>query len=83
MCSDVFNSATSQTVAHKAPLPMEISRKEYWSGVLFPTPGDLPNIAIESTSLSFPALAGGFFTSSATISICVYFMYESFIRPKD
>ena len=31
------------TVAHQAPLPMEFSRQEYWSGLPFPTPRDLPN----------------------------------------
>ena len=46
------------TVAHKAPLPMEFSRQEYWSG--FPSPGDLPNPGIEPTS---PALTGKFFTT--------------------
>ena len=51
------------TVAHQDPLSMESSRKEYWSGLPFPTPRDLPNPGIEPTSL---ALAGGFFTTSAT-----------------
>ena len=53
-------------VAHQAPLPMEFSRQEYWSGVPFPTPRDLPNTGIELASLAFPALVGGFFTSGAT-----------------
>ena len=34
---------TAWTVAHKAPLSMKFSRPEYWSGYLFPSPGDLPN----------------------------------------
>ena len=38
---------------------MGLSRKEYWSGLPFPTPGDLPNPGIEPAS---PALAGGFLT---------------------
>ena len=42
------------------------SRKEYWSGMSCPPPGDLPNPGIEPTSLMSPALAGGFFTTSAT-----------------
>ena len=39
---------------------MEFSRREYWSGLPFPTPGDLPDSGIEPAS---PALAGGFFTT--------------------
>ena len=54
--------ATPWTIAHQAPLSMEFSRQEYWSGSLFPIPGDLPNPGIEPKS---PALAGGFFTISA------------------
>ena len=42
-----------QTVAHQAPLSMEFSRKEYWSGLPFPSPGDLPDLGIEPRS---PAL---------------------------
>ena len=52
------------TIAHQAPLPMEFSRQEYWSGVPFLTPGDLPNPGVEPASLASPALAGGFFTTS-------------------
>ena len=50
-------------VAHQAPLCMGFSRQEYWSGLPFPPPGDLPDLEIEPTSLTFPALAGGFFTT--------------------
>ena len=46
--------------------PWGFSRQEYWSGLPFPTPGDLPDPGIEPESLTSPALAGGFFTSSAT-----------------
>ena len=46
----------------QAPLPMEFSRQEYWSGLPFPTPGNLPDPGIEPTSLASPALASGFFT---------------------
>ncbi|ELR53043.1 hypothetical protein M91_06274, partial [Bos mutus] len=49
-----------------APLPMEFFRQEYWSGLPFPTPGDLPNPGIEPASLASPTLAGGFFTTSTT-----------------
>ena len=50
---------TPWTVAHKAPLPMGFPRQE-WSGLSFPSPGDLPNPGIEPAS---PALAEGFFTT--------------------
>ena len=50
--------ATPWTVARQAPLSMEFSRQEYWSGLPFPIPGDLPNPGIKPTSLSSPVLAG-------------------------
>ena len=46
-------------------MPMEFSRQEYLSGVLFPIPGDLPNPEIKPTSLVSPALTVGFFPTSA------------------
>ena len=49
-----------------APLPMEFSKQEYWSGLPFLTPGDLSNPGIEPMSLASPALADGFFTISTT-----------------
>ena len=45
---------------------MGFSRQEYWSGLPCPPAGDFPNPGIEPTSLVSPALAGGFFTTSAT-----------------
>ena len=45
---------------------MGFSRQEYWSGLPCPPPGDLPDPGIEFASLISPALAGGFFTTSAT-----------------
>ena len=42
---------------------MGISRQEYWSGLPFPSPGDLPDPGIESVSLASPALADEFFTT--------------------
>ena len=44
---------TLWTVAYQAPQSMEFSRQEYWSGLPFPSPGDLPNPGIEPGS---PAL---------------------------
>ena len=51
------------TVVCKAPLPLEFSRQEYWNGLPFPTPGDLPDPAIKPLSLVSPALADGFLTT--------------------
>ena len=45
---------------------MGFSRQEYWSGLSCPPPGDLPDPGIELMSLTSPAMAGGFFTTSAT-----------------
>ena len=45
--------ATPWTVAWQAPLPMRFPRQEYWSGLTFPSPGDLSNPGIEPRS---PAL---------------------------
>ena len=55
---------TPWTAAGQAPLSMELSRQEYWSELLFPTPGDLPDPGIKLLSLVFLALAGGFFTTA-------------------
>ena len=52
--------ATPWTVAYQAPPSMRFSRQEHWSGLPFPSPGDLPYPGIEPVSL---ALAGGFFTT--------------------
>ena len=43
-----------------------ISRQEYWSGLPYPPPGNLPDSGIEPGALKSPALAAGFFTTSAT-----------------
>ena len=62
----VLLCATPWTVARRAPLSMGFSRQEYWSGLLFPPPRDLPDPGIEPKSLTSSALAGGFFTTSVT-----------------
>ena len=51
------------TVARQAPLFMEFSRQEYWSGVPFPSPGDLPDSGTEPMCLMSLALAGRFLTT--------------------
>ena len=58
--------ATPWTIACQAPPLMEFSRQEYWSGLTFPTPGDLPDPGIKPSSVASPALAGGFFTTRAS-----------------
>ena len=64
--SRVWLCATLWTVAHQAPQSMGFSRQEYWSGLTCPSPGNLSNPGIASVSLKSLALAGGFFTTSAT-----------------
>ena len=48
MQSVMFDSVTSWTAAHQAPLSVGFSRQEYWSGFPFSSPGDLPDPGIES-----------------------------------
>ena len=57
---------TLWTVARQAPLSMGCSRQKYWSGLPFPSAGDLPDPGIKPTSLASLALVGGFSTTSAT-----------------
>ena len=61
--SVVSDFAIPWTTTHQAPLFMEFSRQEYWSGFPFPPPGDLPEPGLKSTSPESPALADGFFTT--------------------
>ena len=64
-----FFATCGLTVARQTPLSEGLSRQEYWSGLPFPPPGDLPDPGIEPylssppRSLTSPALAGGFFTT--------------------
>ena len=70
--SRVHLFAAPWTVARQAPLSMGFSRQKYWTGLPCPSPGNLPNPGSEPESLTFPALAGRFFTSvlvSLTASI--------------
>ena len=74
-------------VTHQAPLTMEFSREEHWSGLPFHPPGDFPDPGIEPM---YPALAGWFFTTKPpgklylhhTISIktCCYFLIKDLLR---
>ena len=51
----VSNSATPWSVAYQAPLTVGFSRQEYWNGLPFPSPGDLPNPGIEPGSPTLQA----------------------------
>ena len=57
------------TATHQAHLSMGFSRQEHWSGLPFSTPGDLPDPETELTSLAFPAMASGFFTTGPQIIV--------------
>ena len=72
---------TPWTVVHQAPLSMGFSRQEYWSRLLFPSSGDLPNLGIERASPASAELAGRFFTTEppwkpvcvcVCVCVCVY-----------
>ena len=56
---------TSWNIAHQASLSTGFSRQEYWSGLPFPSPGDLSNPGIEIVSPMSPVLAAGFFTTAS------------------
>ena len=64
VCSVVSNSTTPQTIACRAPVSMKLSMQENWSGLPFPTPGEVANPGIEPKSLGSSALAGRFFTTA-------------------
>ena len=61
-CVQLF--ATLWTIDCQAPLSLGFSRQKYWSGLPCPPLTDLPNPGIEPVSLTSPALAAGFFTTS-------------------
>ena len=62
---------TLGTVAQWAHVSLGFSRKEDWSGLPCPLPGDLPDPGVELTSLTSPALAGGFLTTEPP-GKCIY-----------
>ena len=64
-CVQLF--VTPWTVSSRL-LSIEFFRQEYWNGLPFPSPEDLPDPGIEPGSLVPPALAGGFFTTSASFT---------------
>ena len=50
LCLTISNFVIPRTITYQTPLSMEFSRQEYWSGVPFPSPGDLPDPGIELRS---------------------------------
>ena len=72
------------TVVHQAPPSMEFSRQENWSGLPFPSPGDLPDPGIEPATLGSPALAGGFFTTNTIWEVMLdYILHINLNDKKD
>ena len=64
--SCVWLFTTPWTVVLLAPQSMRCSRQEYWDGLPFPSPRDLPYPGIKTVSFMSPVMAGRFFTTSAT-----------------
>ena len=85
--SYVWLIVTIWTIAQQAPLSMEFSKQEYWSGLPFPTPGHLPDPGIKLTSLcllhwqtgSLPLAPPGKppFTSYLHVILCLFANYNS------
>ena len=68
---------TLWTVAYQTSLSMAFSRQEYWSGLSFPPPGDLPNPRIEPRSPVSHAFSGRFFTTETPGKpICPYLFLD-------
>ena len=57
--SCVWLFATPWIVAHQTPLSMEFSRQQYWNGLPFPTPGDIPDSGIDWQAGSLPLMPPG------------------------
>ena len=70
--------ATPWTVARQAPLSMGFPRQEYWSGLVFPTSGHLPDPGIKPTTpAASAALAGEFFTAEPLGNLINYMSYRN------
>ena len=78
--------ATPWIVDNEAPLSIGFSRQVYWSGLPFPTPGDLPHPWVKSECPASPAVAGGFFTTEPpgkpSCSVLLYFSRYYIVRLK-
>ena len=55
-----------------------LPRQKYWSGLAFPSPGDLSDPGIEARCLRSPALAGGFFTTVTTLKVGKVYLFQSY-----
>ena len=67
LCAKSLQSClTPWTAAHQVPLSVRLSRQEYWNGLPFPPPGDLPDPGTELETLMSSALADRVFTTSVT-----------------
>ena len=75
--SRVWLFASPWTVTRQTSLSMGFPRQEYWSGLPFSSPEDLPDPGIKLTSPAAPVLAGGFFTTSATWEVPVVVQFSS------
>ena len=79
--SHVWLFVTPWTVAYQTPLSMGFSRQEYWSGLPFSSPGDLPQAGIKPPS---PALEGGFLTTEPprkSLSLLFFVKLEEWALP--
>ena len=76
MLSHVWLFEAPWTVVRQA-LSIECFSQEYWNGLPFPTPGDLPDSGMETVSLESPELASEFFTINATLEVPFFFFLAS------
>ena len=67
--------------SHQAPVSMIFSRQEYWSGLPFPSPRDLPNPGFEPTSFMSPAFAGRFFTTGTILEALFIYLFPLLMSP--
>ena len=87
--SRVWLFVTPRTVALQVPLSVEFFLQEYWRGLPFPPPGDLPDPGVEPVSPVGPALVGGFFTTEphgnyiCKRGICKYKIYTIILAKMD
>ena len=80
--SPIWLFATPWTIARQGPLSMGFPRQEYWSGLPFPSPGDLPYPGIEPTSLTCSTLASGFFLFLFFLTnFCLHSALQPFLFP--
>ena len=68
--------STPRATAHQAPLSMEIFRQDYWSGLLFPSPGDLPNPGIEPGSPALQAVSLSSQPPGESDSLWLFFSHQ-------